>query len=109
MKYRKMQRYFILGGFPKTKVLFEHSIEEGNMSTTKICSKCGVEKPIEEFGWKNRMLGKRHKVCKPCTAVRSSKWYYANKERQIKNVRNNNRNYRDSQKISMNIYLSPVC
>jgi len=78
------------------------------MSATKVCSKCGVEKPIEEFGWKNQMLGKRHKVCKPCTAVRSSDWYYANKERQIENVRNNNRNYRETARQYVWQYLSLI-
>jgi hypothetical protein len=52
----------------------------------RACTKCGVVKPIEDFGWKDRPRGKRHAVCKPCTAVRSNKWYYQNKEAHIQNV-----------------------
>ncbi len=76
------------------------------MNATKVCSKCGEEKSVEEFPWKNRILGKRHKICKQCVSVRSSEWYYANKERQIKNVGNNNRNYRKIARRSIWEYLS---
>ena len=51
----------------------------------RACTKCNVVKPIEEFGWKNRLLGKRHAVCKECTAKRSSNWYYENQDRQKEN------------------------
>jgi hypothetical protein len=56
------------------------------MSTTKICTKCFTEKPIEDFGWKSRVLNRRHAVCKPCTAVRSRGWYKENKDSHIENV-----------------------
>lgn len=56
------------------------------MSATRVCTKCFQEKPIEEFGWKDRPQGKRHAVCKPCTAVRSNAWYHRNKETHIQNV-----------------------
>jgi hypothetical protein len=72
----------------------------------KICTKCGVEKPIEEFGWKYQALEKRHSVCKTCTAARSRKWYYENKERQIKNVSRNNRSYREKAREFIWDYFS---
>ena len=62
---------------------------------TRACTKCGVVKPMEEFGWKSRLQGKRHAVCKECTAVRSSTWYYQNQDRQKENVKRNNQNYRE--------------
>lgn len=76
------------------------------MSTTEVCSKCGKEKPIEEFGWKNSLLGKRHRVCKSCTAVRSRKWYYENKEHHIQTVRANRQEYRQSAREYILDYLS---
>ncbi len=76
------------------------------MNATKVRSKCGEEKSVEEFPWKSRILGKRHKVCKQCMSVRSSKWYYAHRERQIKNVHNNNRNYREVARKYIWEYLS---
>ncbi len=68
------------------------------MSAMKACSKCGKEKPIEEFPWKSSLLNKRHKVCKVCTAVRSNKWYQANKNTHIKNAMVNARGYRNEAK-----------
>jgi hypothetical protein len=53
---------------------------------TKICTKCFQEKTIEDFGWKSKLLNRRHAVCKPCTAKRSNSWYYANKNSHIENV-----------------------
>lgn len=64
------------------------------MSLMRTCTKCFLQKPIEEFPWKNRLLGKQHTVCKECYAKRSSGWYQDNKERQLENVRRNNQNYR---------------
>ena len=53
---------------------------------TKTCTKCFQEKSIEDFGWKSRLLNRRHAVCKPCTAKRSNNWYYQNKDAHIENV-----------------------
>ena len=55
--------------------------------TEKVCTKCGPPaQPIENFGWKSRLRGVRHAVCKTCTAKRSSNWYYENKDAHIQNV-----------------------
>ena len=79
------------------------------MSEMRVCTKgtvCGgAPQPIENFGWKNRLLGKRHAVCKACTAVRSSNWYYENQDRQKENVRRNNQNYREQARQYVFQYL----
>ena len=62
--------------------------------TERVCTKCGPPaQPIENFGWKDRLRGKRHAVCKTCTAKRSSNWYYENQDRQKENVKLNNQQY----------------
>lgn len=33
---------------------------------TKICTKCGQERPIEDFYWKNKAKGLRRSECKDC-------------------------------------------
>lgn len=38
--------------------------------TTRICDHCKVEKDIEEFNWKYKALGIRHKTCRECM-----KWF----------------------------------
>ena len=70
------------------------------------CTKCFLQKPIEDFPWNNRLLGKRHAVCKECHAKRSSDWYQDNKERQIDNVHRNNQNYREIARNYVWDYLS---
>jgi hypothetical protein len=75
------------------------------MSQIRLCTKCGKEKDITEFGWKNRLRGYRHWVCKECTAVRSSNWYYENQDRQKENVRRNNQVYREQARAYVLAYL----
>lgn len=31
-----------------------------------VCSRCDVEKPIDEFPFRSKVMGTRHKRCKPC-------------------------------------------
>ena len=38
--------------------------------TTRICDHCKTEKDIEEFNWKYKALGVRHKTCRECM-----KWF----------------------------------
>lgn len=57
---------------------------------TRVCRKCGQEKPLEEFA-KNKecVLGHSH-ICKQCKAEQSRKWHAANFEK----ARENNRKWR---------------
>jgi hypothetical protein len=71
----------------------------------RTCTKCGILKPMEEFGWKDQPRGKRHAVCKTCTAIRSSNWYYHNQDRQKDNVKRNNQNYRELARTFILEYL----
>jgi len=64
------------------------------MTLFRTCTKCFLQKPIEEFGWKDRSINKRHAVCKECTAKRSSEWYYKNREHHIQNAAGNSKSYR---------------
>lgn len=76
------------------------------MMKARTCTKCGVEKAAEEFPWKNSKKGKRHAVCKSCTAVRSNNWYYANREHHLQNVMNHTLNNRQRLKDYVGDYLS---
>ena len=75
------------------------------MSLMRTCTKCFLQKPIEDFPWKNHLLGKRHAVCKECYAKRSAEWYEENKDRQLENVRRNNQNYREKARTYVLAYL----
>jgi hypothetical protein len=56
------------------------------MSLKKTCTKCFLHKPVEEFPWQYKLLGKRQSVCKECVAKRSNQWYQDNKKWHIQNV-----------------------
>jgi hypothetical protein len=76
------------------------------MSLMRTCTKCFLQKPIEEFGWKDRTINKRHAVCKECTAKRSSKWYYENREHHLETVNNYTQSHRDIAREYVYQYLS---
>ena len=69
----------------------------------KVCSKCSVEKALEDFPYKNKELGIRNSVCKVCQRQYKKDHYNNNKEAHYN--RNNItqqkiRNYVDSVKYS---------
>lgn len=76
------------------------------MGLHRTCTKCFLHKPIEDFPWKNKLVGKRHAVCKECYAQRSNDWYKANKEAHIENVRQNRIGYRKAARTYVMEYLS---
>jgi hypothetical protein len=60
---------------------------------TKMCSKCGNEKEINEFPFKNKEKNIRHIVCKFCWKEIRKKSYNNNKEVTLKrNKRNKKKN-----------------
>lgn len=48
----------------------------------KICSKCKVEKPTDEFRWRNKSKGILHSQCKECEKVRDKIHYQESKLRR---------------------------
>ena len=53
----------------------------------RLCIKCHVMKPITDFVFINRALGKRQSWCRPCDAAYKREWYAKNREKHIGNVR----------------------
>ena len=51
------------------------------------CVKCGQEKDIGEFAWRNRLLGIRQKACRTCRAKENKQWYERHHERHRENVK----------------------
>jgi hypothetical protein len=80
------------------------------MSLMRSCTKCFEHKPIEDFPWKNRLIGKRHAVCKECMAKRSNEWYHDNKEWHIQNVTEHRLADRErAQNFALNYLLTHPC
>jgi hypothetical protein len=49
--------------------------------TTKTCTKCGLTKDENEFGWERP--GRRHAHCKPCRVEDRMDYYERNKEKDL--------------------------
>lgn len=47
--------------------------------TEKICSKCGLQKSIDKFNFRNRAKGVRHSYCRDCGSVLTRNHYQQNK------------------------------
>ena len=47
---------------------------------TKICTKCGKEKSIEDFHWRNKEKGTRRSECKECHNNHMKKDYIKKKD-----------------------------
>lgn len=65
------------------------------------CNKCGIEKPIEEFPFKDKALNKRSTICKICQREYKLEHYHNNKEAHYERNRKTNEriaNYIDSYK-----------
>ncbi len=48
---------------------------------TKICTKCQLEKPIQEFITKSKSKDKHRAICKECHREVCRKYYYQNKDK----------------------------
>ena len=56
-------------------------------SETRTCGRCGIEKPLNEFGFRYVTLGTRHSWCKDCFAEYKRLWYERNRERHMARVK----------------------
>ena len=65
--------------------------------TSKVCTKCGLEKPVAEFGkHKDAPDGLRYS-CKPCFNQRSKSWRRRNPEYQKEWSKNNRHRHKNAQ------------
>lgn len=53
----------------------------------KVCTKCEIQKPIEEFAWKNKAKGRLCSNCKLCQSVMRKDYYLRNKDSELKRIR----------------------
>src|SRR5690349_19742083 len=73
--------------------------------TTKVCTKCGLEKDISEFSWSIRGI-KRHSRCKKCHAEERADYYQRNKERELEYKYDRQKERRDEARKYVWEYLS---
>jgi hypothetical protein len=71
---------------------------------TKVCTKCGLEKDENEFGWER--IGKRHARCKPCRVEDRMDYYEKNKEKDLEYKWNRQVEKREEARLYVFTYLS---
>jgi hypothetical protein len=62
--------------------------------TTRVCSKCGIEKDIEDFPLRNQFTHRRQSYCMDCRSEMGKAWYERNKDYQKANARKHTTVYR---------------
>jgi hypothetical protein len=61
----------------------------------KRCSKCGREKALDAFAWRNKARGVRQSCCRVCQQAYGKSWYGRNGDKHRANVAKNNERYRE--------------
>ena len=51
--------------------------------SSKVCSTCKLSKPIEEFNFRNRATGSRHRYCRECGKTFTRNHYRQNKRQYV--------------------------
>ena len=72
----------------------------------RICSKCGAEKPIEQFALRNHLTHLRQTYCMDCRSKMGASWYQRNKEYQKQNAKKHRDEYKRIGKEFIWDYLS---
>jgi hypothetical protein len=85
-------------GFQKISPLqnISERVAIGDDMEKRICSKCGLEKDIDEFRLRNRFTRRRQSYCIECGSKMGANWYQRNKEYQKANARKHTKTYRDT-------------
>ena len=72
---------------------------------SRICSKCGIEKPIEEFPLRNQFTQRRQSYCLQCKSKMHVSWSERNKEYQKAHARRHTTEFRDALREYLWQYL----
>jgi len=76
---------------------------------TRVCTRCGKEKDIEEFPLRNRLTQRRQSYCKDCRSDFGKDWYEKNKDYQKENASRHRTEYQQKAREYVWDYLSTVC
>lgn len=78
--------------------------------TTRVCTKCGLEKDIEEFPRRGDYLHRRQSYCMDCRSKMGKDWYERNKDYQKANARKHTTEYRNTiREYLWNYLLTHPC
>ena len=73
---------------------------------TRFCTKCGLEKDIEQFPLRNQYTQRRQSYCVDCRSAMGKDWYERNRDYQIENANKLRVEYRQALREYVLAYLS---
>jgi len=76
-----------------------------NEPMTRICTRCGIEKDLADFSFRDSHAGKRQRVCKTCHRVQSRAHYANNKSAYMARSREQNRRIKLENREKLLAYL----
>jgi hypothetical protein len=65
----------------------------------KVCPRCGVDTPLEEFARDASKASGHKSLCKACDRVKSRRYYEANRERKLAYMNQRNARLREARGI----------
>lgn len=75
------------------------------MTVMRRCARCGLEKPVEEFGFKVRERGSRLSYCRPCAIDYAHAHYIKNRPVYLRRAQERNRVERNARWALLEEYL----
>jgi hypothetical protein len=75
------------------------------MAETIVCRDCAIEKPVEQFNFRNKKKGIRVYQCKSCQAAYHRQHYLRNKEKYKKKARRWDAENRDRERKERQVYV----
>lgn len=57
------------------------------VAINKICSRCGLEKPLDEFGTDKRRKDGHASICRACDRIRHREYYEVHRDRKVERQR----------------------
>jgi len=78
------------------------TVKGGNLQK---CNKCGEQLPVEEFCFRDKASGERHKICKRCQRAYKRAHYCRNREYYCAHAKANTARYRERNRAFLHEYL----
>ena len=75
----------------------------------KTCTRCKLDKPVEEFNFRNKTAGKYQPHCRDCQKAEMRASYLSNKQHYIKNAAVRSRFYQQQYKNWKNTLACVMC
>jgi 5-methylcytosine-specific restriction endonuclease McrA len=82
---------------------------EKNSINCKICTSCGVEKPLEDYHFSDKTINKRQSKCKICVLAYAKQYQLKNKEKISEKNKNRYKKFSLTKNINKITNLYKIC